>query len=129
MSTVSPKRLLFSVGIDECRVDALASTSGAGGQNRNRRHTAIRVTHPPSGAVGYSADERSQLQNKVAAFTRMAESPAFKTWHRVETARRRGEKSVEELVEESLRSDLLRFEVQNERQQWVQKYDGDWADE
>lgn len=86
------------------------------------------MTHIASGAVGYSADERSQLQNKEAAFRRMAESETFKMWHRVETARRRGEKSIEERVEESLRPEFLRYDVQNDQKQWVQKIDTDWDD-
>lgn len=113
------KRVLFSVSIKDCRVDELASTSGAGGQNRNRRHTAIRVTHPPSKAVGYSADERSQLQNKRAAFIRMINTREFKNWHRLETARRLGQPSVEQLVEDAMHPSNIRTEVLNDKSQWV----------
>ncbi len=35
--------------------------SGKGGQNKNKRDTAVRVTHQQSGAQGYSCDQRSQL--------------------------------------------------------------------
>lgn len=54
--------------------------SGAGGQNRNKRDTAVRIVHRASGAVGESQEERSQLQNKKKAFRRMAESPKFQAW-------------------------------------------------
>lgn len=54
--------------------------SGKGGQNRNKRDTAVRIVHPPSGAVGESQEQRSQLQNKRAAFVRMANHPRFKLW-------------------------------------------------
>lgn len=37
--------------------------SGKGGQNRNKRDTAARVLHRPSGIVCTCADERSQGQN------------------------------------------------------------------
>lgn len=47
----------------------------------------MRVIHHPSGARGESREERSQLQNKRAAFLRMVESPAFKLWLRLETGR------------------------------------------
>lgn len=113
------RTLLFSVSIRDCRVEALASTPGAGGQHKNRRHTAIRITHPPSNAVGYSADERSQLQNKEAAFKRMINTKEFKNWHRIECARRMGAKSVDQLVEEAMQPQHIRVETLNEKSQWI----------
>lgn len=46
--------------------------SGGGGQHRNKRDTACRMTHLPTGLVGYSEDQRSQSQNKRQAFKRLA---------------------------------------------------------
>ena len=60
--------------------------SGKGGQNRNKRDTAVRVTHPPSGAVGYSETARTQGENRKLAFRRMAESDQFQQWARKEAA-------------------------------------------
>lgn len=74
-----PKKLAFSVTIKDCRVDEFRA-GGPGGQNQNKRNTGIRVVHEPSGAVGESREERSQLQNKKTAFRRMAQSPKFKIW-------------------------------------------------
>lgn len=59
---------------------------GKGGQNQNKRDTGVRVTHPPSGAVGIARDSRSQGQNLRAAFRRMAESKKFQDWIRKQTA-------------------------------------------
>jgi peptide chain release factor 1 len=42
-------------------------SSGHGGQNVNKRETAIRLTHLPTGLTAYIADERSQAQNQAAA--------------------------------------------------------------
>jgi protein subunit release factor A len=67
---------ILSVSIHDCEVQHFAS-GGKGGQNQNKRHTGTRVIHHPSGARGESREERSQLQNKRAAFVRMAQSPAF----------------------------------------------------
>jgi protein subunit release factor B len=53
---------------------------GKGGQNQNKRDTGVRIIHRASGAVGESREHRSQLENKRAAFKRMAESQKFKTW-------------------------------------------------
>lgn len=55
----------------DLRVDTLRG-SGKGGQNRNKRDTAVRITHLPTGLVGYAEDQRTQGQNKKLAFQRLA---------------------------------------------------------
>lgn len=45
------------------------------------------MIHHPSGARGESREERSQLQNKRAAFLRMVKTPQFDLWLRIETGR------------------------------------------
>ena len=110
---------LFSVSIKDCRVECIASTGGAGGQNKNRRHTAVRVTHPPSGAVGYSADERDQLRNKAAAFRRMAESSAFQAWAKLMASELVTGKSIEDRVEEAMAPENIKTEVKDEKGRWT----------
>lgn len=70
------KELLLSVTLKDCDVQTKRG-SGKGGQNRNKRDTAVRIVHRASGAVGESQEERSQLQNKKRAFLRMAATPVF----------------------------------------------------
>ena len=111
---------LFSVTIGDCRVECIASTGGAGGQNKNRRHTAVRITHPPSGAVGFSADQRDQLVNKQVAFRRMAESKEFKAWHLMVTSRLLSGKSIEQVVEEMMEPKNLKVEGHDEHGRWVE---------
>ncbi len=71
------KEKILSVTLKDCDVQTKRGT-GKGGQNRNKRDTAVRIVHRASGAVGESQEERSQLQNKRRAFRRMAESEKFK---------------------------------------------------
>jgi protein subunit release factor A len=55
----------------DCDVDFFIA-SGPGGQNRNKVETGVRLTHRPSGFVVTATERRSQLQNREAAFARMA---------------------------------------------------------
>jgi protein subunit release factor A len=44
---------------------------GPGGQRKNRKETAIRLTHPPSGITVVASERRSQAQNREIAFERL----------------------------------------------------------
>jgi protein subunit release factor A len=56
----------------ECSVETFRS-SGPGGQNVNRRETAVRLRHLPTGIVVTCQDERSQRRNKRIALARLRE--------------------------------------------------------
>lgn len=107
---------LFSVSISDCEVQTFRS-GGAGGQNQNKRDTGVRVIHPPSGAIGESREERSQMQNKRSAFLKMARSSQFQAWAKTEAARLSGQKPVEEIVDELMEPENIRVEVR-EQGQW-----------
>lgn len=117
---ISGRKKLFSVSIKDCRVECIASTGGAGGQNKNRRHTAVRITHVPSGAVGFSADERDQLRNKQMAFRRLGLSPAFRAWARSVAAEIATGKTLDERVDEEMTPDKIKVEV---------RVNGKWTEE
>lgn len=107
---------VLSVTLADCDVQTKRG-SGAGGQNRNKRDTAVRIVHRASGAVGECQEERSQLQNKKVAFRRMSETPTFQAWVR----RQVGETTLAEVaVSESMREHNIKTEVLEEGE-WVEK--------
>lgn len=61
---------------DELRVETSRS-SGPGGQNVNKRETAVRVVHIPTNLAVHVETERSQAQNKDKALT-MLEAKLYK---------------------------------------------------
>jgi len=83
------REILFSLSKEKGDFIVKFSTSqGKGGQNVNRRSTKATITHPASGAQAYCQVHRSQKDNKREAFRRLLETPKFKTWLRIELARR-----------------------------------------
>lgn len=111
------KEHLFSVTAADCEWK-YTKGSGTGGQKKNKTSSAVHCFHRPSGAHGYSEATRSQLANRIDAFTKMAQSKEFCDWHRLEVARRTGELAeIERRTEASLRQ--IKVEV---------RQDGRWTE-
>ena len=110
------RELAYSVTLADCDVQTFRA-GGKGGQNQNKRETGVRITHPPSGAVGESREERSQLQNKRAAFRRMTETAEFRAWTRKLAA---GDELLKVEVERELWPDRTMVEVR-EGDRWVEQ--------
>lgn len=101
------RELLFSVTLDDCRVDTFRA-GGKGGQHQNKTSSGVRITHKPSGAVGESREHRSQLQNKKAAFRRMAEAAKFKIWMNSEIWRRDVHSELERDPDRNIKTEIRR---------------------
>lgn len=65
------KRLLKSWRRTDFRVDYYRG-SGAGGQNRNKLDTAVRITDIETGLFASCEEQRTQGQNRKIAFQRLA---------------------------------------------------------
>lgn len=63
-----PRKSEMKIKPDDLKIDSYHS-SGAGGQNVNKRMTAVRITHLPTGIIVTSQTERSLLQNKENALS------------------------------------------------------------
>lgn len=63
-----PRKKQIEIKPDDLKVDTYRS-SGKGGQNVNKRETAIRITHLPTGLVVTSQTQRNQAQNKENALS------------------------------------------------------------
>ena len=113
------KQKLFSVTINDCIVECLASTGGNGGQRKNRRHTAVRITHEPSGAVGFSKDHAHQQPNRELAWRRMAETKQFQVWCRRMAAELITGESIDEAVEREMQPNNIKTEVRNADGKWA----------
>jgi hypothetical protein len=111
------KEKVFTVTIADCEVQTFRS-GGKGGQNQNKVESGVRIIHRPSGAVGESREHRSQLQNKRAAFARMAETDKFQAY--VNRVVYYSGKSPEERVDADMRPSKLKVEYRIDGQWTVQ---------
>lgn len=73
---------------EEVRVE-LSKSSGPGGQNVNKRETAVRLVHLPTNLAVHVESERSQAQNKEKAL-RLLEAKLYKLLEDARKAKERG---------------------------------------
>jgi peptide chain release factor 2 len=76
------------IPIEDVRVE-LSKSSGPGGQNVNKRETAVRLVHIPTNLAVHVESERSQAQNKEKAM-RMLEAKLYKLLEEERLAKEKG---------------------------------------
>ena len=108
------RELVLRVTIDDCEVQTFRCGKH-GGQRGDKKDTGVRIVHPPSGAVGESREERSQIQNKKIAFGRMAKTKEFQLWNRMTAMKY---PSIDEVVREQLEEKNLVIEGKDSRGRW-----------
>ena len=103
-------KVVYRVPPKDLRIETFKG-SGPGGQNRNKRETAVRIIHVPSSSIGQSQDERSQAQNKKKALNRLVETSSFKAWARTTAAMiAQGYSNIDQKIDRLLKEENLKVE-------------------
>ena len=69
--TQADEKLVAACGVETYRA------SGPGGQHRNKRDSAVRLTHKPTGVVVTATERRSQHENRRRAIKRLRKAIAL----------------------------------------------------
>lgn len=112
------RELLFSVTKKDFVIQTFQA-GGKGGQHQNKTSSGVRIIHPDSGAKGESRSERSQTRNKRLAFRRLVSSKKFKTWLNRMVWEAGSEKTIDELVANSMIEENIKVEYRE---------GGDWTE-
>ncbi|KAL9169393.1 hypothetical protein ABFS82_04G076800 [Erythranthe guttata] len=69
--------------MSQCEMDTY-KVSGPGGQHRNKRESAVRLKHLPTGITAQASEDRSQHRNRAAALARLRTFLALKVRNSVD---------------------------------------------
>lgn len=94
--------------------------SGKGGQNKQKCHSGVNIIHRESGAVGRNSENRSQEQNKKAAFASLLKDPKWKFWFAKKIYEIEQNETIEETIEKETAPEYLKFEIKNDDGKWVE---------
>ena len=99
-----PKKTQIQIRPNDLRTETYKA-SGAGGQYVNKRMTAIRITHLPTGVVVTSQTERSLQQNKESALS-ILEARILKKQRDQAESKLRGERRAQ--IGQAMRAEKIR---------------------
>jgi protein subunit release factor B len=111
------RELLFSVTKKDLEISWFSGT-GAGGQHRNKHQNCVRLHHPASGARVTGQSNKERKSNIREALNNLVKNPKFKLWMTREVNEKLTGKRLEEVVDEMMAPENLRFEGKNEQGQW-----------
>ncbi len=115
------KTPIISITADDCEWSYTKGT-GKGGQKKNKTSSAVHCMHRPSGAHAFSQDDRSQLRNRQDAFKKMTETKEFKTWLKLETAKKLGIiDDINKTVDKAMAAKNLKIEGKDESGRWSEE--------
>ena len=104
------RKLIFSLSRNDFEWQFFRA-GGKGGQKQNKTSSACRCVHRESGAVGEAREERSQAQNRKAAFRRCAQSKLFESWVKLRASRYEANvKEIEVCVNQAMSEENLKIE-------------------
>ena len=96
------KEKLFSITKKDFDIQFYKS-SGKGGQNRNKRETAVRLIHKESGIMVTCSDEREQHKNLIKAFKNLTNKSEFQSWLKIKIAKvQQNKKDIEKQIEQEV---------------------------
>jgi protein subunit release factor B len=112
------KELLFSITKKDFEIQTFPA-GGPGGQKQNKTASAVRIIHKESGAVGESRTDRSQSINKKLALERLVANNKFKVWINKKVFELKNKKTIDQMVDEQLKSENLKVEVKDDEGKWT----------
>ena len=115
---VKKRKLILSLTKKDFKVQTFKS-GGPGGQNQNKRETGVRITHRESNAIGEARDSRDQVTNRRNALKRLSESGKFKIWLNKKLWEIELGESIEETVENLMKSENIKVEEMSEDGRWI----------
>ncbi len=114
---MSKRELLFSVTKKDFDIHYFSGT-GAGGQHRNRHMNSVRLYHPDSGAKSTGQSSKSRQANLREAFKGIRDNPKFKLWYNRKVHECLCNKTIEELVNESMDKKNIKIETKDDDGKW-----------